>query len=130
MKLPVHRPPDDGDDVADEDVIEAIDVSWSEPPPPSSSTESGVQVAVPRISDSTPPGEDTHMTDLHTIARVLDLNAIPRRVRIEMVSFPLPREGWDLLNRIDGRSSLQRLLVESGMSVDEGLPLFQQLLRA
>ena len=64
------------------------------------------------------------------IARVLDLNAIPRRIRIEMVSFPLPREGWDLLNRIDGRTSLQRLLIESGLSVDEGLPLFQQLFRA
>ncbi len=124
MKLPVQNPPGN-----DEEVIEAIDVSWSEPPPPPSN-ESGVQMAVPRISDSTPPDEDTHCTDLHLMARVLDLNAIPRRARIEMVSFPLPPAGWELLNRVDGRSSLQRILVETGLSVDEGLPLFQQLLQS
>jgi hypothetical protein len=128
MKLPVHKPP--GAEPGEEDVIEAIDVRWSEPPSPPPSSESGVQMAVPRISDSTPPDEETHLTDLRVMARVLDLHAIPHRIRIEMVSFPLSRVAWDLLSRIDGKTNLQELFKARGLPVDEGLPIVQQLFQS
>jgi len=101
----------------DDVVVEVVDEGWGEPDDPS--PEAG---EVPRLTDSMPPDEVTHLSDLARLARVLDMNAIARlRVSPEAAGVPVPEPARHLLGFIDGRSSLQKIVDNSGLTEDVAL---------
>jgi hypothetical protein len=82
---------------------------------------SGTHSVIPQLLDSMPPDEVTQLGNFAQLARIMDLNAVPRRARVEMVTVPLPTAAPMVLSRIDGQRTIRTIFTDCGLSEDEGL---------
>jgi hypothetical protein len=105
-----------------DDLVEIVEVRRSDP-----RAEPESEPRLHKVSDSAPPGDVTEMRDFKGLARVIDRTAVPKRVRIEMVTAPLSSAAVDVLRHVDGTSNVAKIIKASGLSEDEATAGLQQL---
>jgi hypothetical protein len=119
------------DIVLDEDVARPEEAATRPPAPhevpPLDGPDSGSYSVLPQFVDSMPPDEVTQLGNFAQLARIMDLDAVPRRARVEMVTVPLPTAAPKVLSRIDGKSSIRTIFVDCGLSEDEGMDVLLRL---